>query len=177
MRAVYGCLVFGLFLTPVMVRPDPERLKTDPPPAPQPPEVRKERSDPRAVRLQHFLRKMGSPAAPLAPVFVREADENHLDWRLLPGISVVESGAGKVCRNNNIFGWKNGEEQFPSLAAGIHEVARSLGRSRLYRDRDLIGKLRLYNSEDEAYVEKVLTVMNQIGGPNASAMTPIQTAN
>jgi hypothetical protein len=150
-------IALGLTLMPLAVRPDKLAL----PPRPSKSAV-SERPDPRAVRLQRFLARLHSPTASLAPVFVREADENHLDWRLLPSISVVESGAGKICRNNNIFGWNNGNQPFPSVRSGIHEVAYRLGRSSLYRNRDIPGKLRVYNSEDEAYVGKVLAVMNSI---------------
>jgi hypothetical protein len=97
----------------------------------------------------------------LAEEFVHAADDNHLDWRLLPSISVIESGGGKAYKNNNIFGWANGEYPFPSIRSGIHEVAYKLGRSPLYRNRDVVGKLRVYNP-NEGYVENVVMVMNRI---------------
>lgn len=171
MRAAYGSLwtkwskypkplavVLGLVITPLAIRPD--KL-----PAPRPLSVKAPapaKPDARAVRLQRFLTRLHSPVAPLAADFIHEADENHLDWRLLPSISVIESGAGKSCRNNNIFGWNSGNQPFPSVRSGIHEVAYRLGRGPLYKNRDVISKLRLYNSEDEAYVSKVLAVMSSI---------------
>jgi hypothetical protein len=97
----------------------------------------------------------------MAAEFVHAADANRLDWRLLPSISVIESGGGKAYRNNNIFGWNNGLEPFPSLRAGLNLVASRLGHSPLYRNRDLAGKLRIYNP-DESYAGKVLDVMNRI---------------
>jgi hypothetical protein len=172
MRVAYGWLrercskypkplavVLGLVITPLAVRPD--RVELARPLAAAKPTVRA-KPDPRAVRLQRFFARLHSPAAPLAAVFVREADEYHLDWRLLPSISVIESGGGKNCRNNNIFGWNGGNTVFPSIGSGIHEVAYRLGRSRLYKSRDVVGKLHLYNSEDEDYVGKVLEVMHRI---------------
>jgi hypothetical protein len=74
---------------------------------------------------------------------------------------VIESGGGKAYKNNNIFGWANGEYLFSTLKAGIHEVAYKLGRSSLYRNRDVPGKLHLYNPNDE-YATNVMTVMNRI---------------
>lgn len=117
--------------------------------------------DPRIERLVRYFTRLHCPVVPLASDFVRAADANQLDWRLLPGISVVESGGGKAYRNNNIFGWDNGAHPFVSVRSGIHEVAYRLGRSPLYRNRDSVGKLRVYNT-DAAYGRAVLQVMSQI---------------
>lgn len=125
-------------------------------PTPEPPSV-----DPRTLRLKKFLGHLQCPVAPLADEFVNAADDNHLDWRLLPSISVIESGGGKAYRNNNIFGWNNGLSLFPSIRSGIREVAYKLGKSSLYRNRDAVAKLRLYNP-DPTYAGRVLAVMNRI---------------
>ena len=117
--------------------------------------------DPRTVRLKKFFAKLHCPVIGLADEFVHAADDNQLDWRLLPSIAVIESGGGKAYKNNNVFGWNQGLEAFPTIRAGIHEVAFKLGKSPLYRNRDLLGKLRLYNP-DESYPGSVLTVMNRI---------------
>jgi hypothetical protein len=117
--------------------------------------------DPRTVRLTTFFSKLRCPVTYLSQDFVDAADENALDWRLLPSISVVESGGGKAARNNNLFGWDNGNQFFPTLRAGINHVAFKLGRSALYRNHDSAGKLRIYN-HDENYVHAVLDVMNRI---------------
>ena len=117
--------------------------------------------DARAVRLRRFLSRLHCPITNLADDFVQAADKNHLDWRLLPSISVIESGGGKAYRNNNIFGWDNGDQMFPNLRAGLDLVAYKLGKSPLYRNRDSVGKLRLYNP-DQSYATKVLDVMNRI---------------
>ena len=118
-------------------------------------------TDPRTIRLERFLARLHCPISNMAADFVHAADDNQLDWRLLPSISLIESGGGKTYRNNNIFGWNNGLEPFPSLRAGLDVVASRLGRSPLYRNRDSIGKLRLYNP-DQSYVAKVVDVMNRI---------------
>jgi hypothetical protein len=117
--------------------------------------------DPRTDRLKKFLNRLHCPVAPLADEFVNAADDNQLDWRLLPSISVIESGGGKAYHNNNIFGWDNGGQLFLTVRSGIREVAYKLGKSSLYRNRDVMGKLRLYNP-DESYPSRVLAVMHRI---------------
>jgi hypothetical protein len=97
----------------------------------------------------------------MASDFIQAADDNHLDWRLLPSISVIESGGGKSFKNNNLFGWGNGDLSFPTIRAGIHQVAFKLGRSSLYRNQDSFGKLHYYNPNPE-YAVKVVEVMDTI---------------
>lgn len=118
-------------------------------------------SDPRTERLKQFFATLHCPVSYLSAEFIHAADENGLDWRLLPSISVIESGGGKAYKNNNIFGWANGDYLFSTLKAGIHEVAYKLGRSALYRNRDVPGKLHLYN-KNEDYATNVMTVMYRI---------------
>jgi len=118
-------------------------------------------SDPRTERLRYFFSTLHCPVSYLSAEFIRAADENGLDWRLLPSISVIESGGGKAYKNNNLFGWANGDYLFPTVKSGIHEVGYKLGRSPLYRNRDVPGKLHLYNPNQE-YATNVMTVMNRI---------------
>jgi hypothetical protein len=147
----------GVLALPIPVRLDtavsakPTSIKLPQPPGP----------DARAIRLNHFLSRLHCPVASLAEDFVHAADENHIDWRLLPSIAIIESSGGKAYKNNNIFGWDNGDQSFPTVRAGLNQVAFKLGKSSLYRGRDSYGKLRLYNP-DENYAYSVLAVMRRI---------------
>jgi hypothetical protein len=170
-KAGYGftkrlMIVAGLVVLPITMRLEklanaaqPVPAKRTPAPAPNA-EI-PGRSDPRIARLRTFFAGLRCPVAYLAQDFVEAADDNQLDWRLLPSISVIESGGGKAARNNNIFGWNNGNQLFPTLRAGINQVAFKLGKSALYKDRDSVGKLRIYNP-DQNYARNVLEVMNRI---------------
>jgi hypothetical protein len=171
MRVGYSCLQnkrsslskqllvgLGLLVLPLVVRTE----KLPPPVNPVPAKsTEPSKLDPRTVRLKKFLSQLHCPVLDLADEFVKAADDNQLDWRLLPSISVIESGGGKAYRNNNIFGWNQGLQEFPTIRAGIHTVAFKLAKSPLYRHRDLLGKLRLYNP-NESYPGAVLSVMNRI---------------
>jgi hypothetical protein len=117
--------------------------------------------DPRTVRLHGFLSRLHCPIKDLAEEFIHAADDNNLDWRLLPSISIIESSGGKAYKNNNIMGWENGDRMFPTVRAGIHHVAFRLGNSFIYRDRSTDEKLHLYNP-DEAYPTRVEDVMYKI---------------
>jgi hypothetical protein len=172
MQVTYSCLkkkasffskqamvAVGLLALPVTLRLEKVADAQSTKPAAKPAQAPS--PDPRTDRLKHFLSRLHCPVAPLSEEFVDAADDNQLDWRLLPSISVVESGGGKAYRNNNIFGWNNGDQLFPTIRSGIHEVAYKLGKSALYRNRDVMGKLRIYNP-DASYAERVLWVMNRI---------------
>jgi hypothetical protein len=146
--------------------------------APSPPildsedsEITQYQKDPRLARLREFLRDRSSPLTSHALHFLVAADRNHLDWRLLPSISVVESGAGHFSRNNNVFGWDSCNRSFPSIPNGIHTVARYLANSRLYKDKNLEGKLRTYNG-NVAYPTRVQSVMRTLGPAKLSADSP-----
>ena len=117
--------------------------------------------DPRIVKLHGFLTHLNCPIASMARDFVQIADAKHLDWRLLPSIAVVESGGGKAYRNNNIFGWNAGHQTFPTIRSGIEQVADRLAYSPLYRQRNCLRKLHMYN-EDKNYAAIVLGLMHRI---------------
>jgi hypothetical protein len=172
MQVTYSCLqkklsffskqmmvALGLLALPITLRLEKvaDAQSVTPPVSPTQPVS----ADPRTVRLNKFLDRLNCPVAPLAEDFVSAADENQLDWRLLPSISVIESSGGKAYRNNNIFGWGQGLHLFPTIRSGIHEVAYRLGRSAPYKNRDVVGKLRLYNP-DPTYTDRVLAVMRRI---------------
>ncbi|MBV9301024.1 MAG: glucosaminidase domain-containing protein [Acidobacteriaceae bacterium] len=151
-------IVVGLLALPLTIRTENRPSGVEIPTTKQPGPFQ---SDPRTVRLKRFFSKLHCPVSDLAEDFVQAADDNRLDWRLLPSISVIESGGGKAYRNNNILGWNQGLEPFPTIRAGIHAVAFKLAKSPLYQNRDVLGKLRLYNP-NESYAGSVLAVMNRI---------------
>jgi hypothetical protein len=119
-------------------------------------------ADPRLAHLNKFFAALDSPVRDLAPEFLAAADRHTLDWRLLPSIAVVESSAGKDYKNNNIFGWDSCNKKFPSVRAGIHEVAARLATSRLYRKKGVEGILNTYNPNSD-YAPRVMRIMRSIG--------------
>ncbi len=118
-------------------------------------------SDPRLQKLRAFFSRFDCPALEYAHVFLEASDRHSLDWRLLPGISYVESTAGKAASGNNLFGWDSGRARFDSPTAGSHMVAYRLSESPRYRGKTVDQKLALYNPRD-GYVRKVKAVMRQI---------------
>ncbi len=122
--------------------------------------------DPRFLSLRNFFRARHCPVEQLTSVFLQEADAHHLDWRLLPGLSFVESGGGRNARGNNIFGWNNGNRSFRSIREGIHYVASRLAYSNNYRNKSVTEKLRTYNPA-ENYSENVKSVMLRISNAQA----------
>lgn len=120
------------------------------------------KTDFRLVRLHQFLEQKKCPIQHLAPDFIDAADKHELDWRLLPGISIVESSGGKYKKNNNIFGWANGDRKFPTVRHGIYTVANNLSTSKYYRNKDTDRILKTYNPRPE-YQKRVREVMAEIG--------------
>ena len=119
------------------------------------------KKDVRVSLLRRFLKEKEAPAARYAETFILEADTHGLDWRLLPSLAFVESGGGKHCRLNNLFGWDNGTSTFSSITAAIHQVAQSLAEGRSYKGKSTQGKLEAYN-ESPDYKSLVTGVMQRI---------------
>jgi len=119
--------------------------------------------DSRLQRLEHFFSKRHSPMMQSATELLAAADRNGLDWRLLPSISIVESGGGKAYRNNNVFGWLSGQRSFASIEAGIHFVADKLAHSRIYSGKETAEKLAAYNPVPgyQGRIEKVMAVLEK----------------
>ena len=111
--------------------------------------------------LRRFLKDNHCPAERYAGVFVAEADAHGLDWRLLPSLSILESGGGKHAHGNNLFGWANGKVAFDSISDAIHHVAMALSLGKPYRGKDLEGKLLAYNHRPD-YKVMVTDLMRQI---------------
>lgn len=129
--------------------------KAPPPPNPCP-------ADHRCDALAKFFKKYSSPLGKYAGDFILAADKHHLDFRLLPSISMVESSGGKYYSSGNIFGWNSGRARFRSISAGIHYVAAQFGNSSIYSGKDTHGILRQYNPARIAYPKKVMRYIEQI---------------
>lgn len=136
--------------------------------------VTAETLDLRVSKLGAYLEARRSPVAHLAPVFVDIADRNGLDWRLLPALAVVESGAGKACKNHNLFGWESGRRKFLSPEHAISTVAETLGNSENYRSKTLKAALRRYNPARSTYPQHVINTMRKIdpGAVNVMLVSP-----
>jgi hypothetical protein len=141
----------------VLSLPTPRSIHAERVPASQP-----RAADTRLEKLRSFFAKWNCPAKDYSVDFIAAAERYDLDWRLLPSISYLESAGGKNAPNHNLFGWNCGRTAFSSASASIHEVARRLGRSRLYRAKTLDEKLATYNPANAGYARKVRSVMEQI---------------
>ena len=141
----------GLLAAPALADPEPVHVKVIP------------QADARRTLIKEFFLKNNSPAHEYAQDFLTAADLNRLDWRLLPSLSLVESGGGKEARNNNIFGWGNCKVHFRTTRDGIYQVAASLRSSYLYRGKANLNEILWTYNPRKTYVKQVLAVMNRLG--------------
>lgn len=82
--------------------------------------------DERVDRVANFFENRGSDLSEYSNIFVEVADKNGIDYRLLPAIATIESGAGKSnFRDFNPFGW--GNKDFNSYEEAIEVVGRGMG--------------------------------------------------
>ncbi len=119
-----------------------------------------------AARLDNYFTKWDMPLAGYGQVFVKAAEKCHLDWRLLPAISVRESSGGKHLMNNNPFGWGSAQIKFKDFNQAIDVVSDNLcgynaATAQYYKDKSTYQILWSYNgSVLPEYPNEVLAIMN-----------------
>jgi hypothetical protein len=118
-------------------------------------------ADERRLKLQAFFESYRCPAPYHVEDYLREADRNAIDYRLLPAISVRESTCGRHGRLNNHWGWDSARSGFSSVKAGIRYLARTLALGPRYKDKTIDGKLKIYNP-NLRYVAEVMQLMEEI---------------
>lgn len=123
--------------------------------------------DERVEKLQRYFAKESLPLESEAENFVRYADQNGVDWKLLPAISFVESTGGKhACKKAsfNAFGWGGCSISFSSYEEAIATITMKLsGGYKAYKGKDLDGILKTYNKvKQPSYSKEVKREMKKI---------------
>lgn len=121
--------------------------------------------DYRVENLRKFLEKYNSPLAEYAEAFVIYADENNLDYRLVPAITGVESTFGKriPVDSYNAYGWANGEYSFTSWEDSISHVSEVLKKKYINRGADTISEIaRIYAPPSSTWGGKVSFFVKKI---------------
>lgn len=124
----------------------------------------------KAQKIDAYFREKKSPLAGYGMKLASEAEKNELPWSLLAAIAMIESTGYKApCYNDpdNGFGWGSCRIKFDSIDQAIETVAAHLGGNRPttaahYKDKDLDGILKSYNSVIPTYGQKIKRVMKDI---------------
>lgn len=118
--------------------------------------------DARALLLQSFLERHGSPMAPYADLLVKEADINGLDFRLVVAIAMCESNLGKRMPKKDEFnawgiavytGANNGKafDSWPHAIAWVSQYLKSKYYDRGITDLKAIGAIWAPPSVENGY--------------------------
>jgi hypothetical protein len=122
-------------------------------------------SDLRVDKLGKFLGQYDSILVDYANEFVKYADENGLDWRLLPAISGVESTFGKqmIDGTYNAYGWAGGLYRFASWEDSIATISKSLKEDYLEKGAPSLSRIaRRYCPPSSTWKYKVAFFMRKI---------------
>ena len=122
-------------------------------------------ADMRAQKLEAFLAKYNSPLTAYAQDFITLADQYHIDWKLVPAITGVESTFGKQIPYNsyNAYGWANGKYAFKSWEDSIIIVTKALKEKYYNRGLDNPYKIGpVYAPLSKTWGGKVNHFMNEI---------------
>ena len=132
---------------------------------------KKEREDllaERAEKIDAFFKKRSMPLAGYGAKMVAAAEDNDIDWRLLPAIAVRESSGGIQACGYNPFGWASCKVTFKSYNEAITTLGRNLGgnnpNTAAYYSGPTERKLHHYNGTVmPTYPQEVLDIMENIG--------------
>ncbi len=118
--------------------------------------------DQRFARLEKFFKYYRCEAPYHTSDYLHAADAYGLDYRVLPAISIRETGCGKAAKpENNLWGFHPGRQSFSSVGAGIEFLARRVMQHPAYRGKTLHEKLFTYNPLP-SYPGEVERIMRQI---------------
>lgn len=96
--------------------------------------IHKQQSKPVDIRIEKvkaFFDRFNSPFGKYAHIFIEVADNNKLDYRLLPLVACVESSCGKHYKRN-AFGWGSDRIDFGNDADDIREIAYKISTLAYY---------------------------------------------
>jgi|GEM_PF-547533 len=121
----------------------------------------------KAAKIDAYYARYDLPLAGHGMHMVLVAEENNLDWRLLPAIAMRESTGGKFACGNNPFGFGSCKIKYQSFDESIDAVAGHIGgnnmrTARYYADKTIEAKLKAYNSVIPAYTKEIFSIMNKI---------------
>ena len=121
--------------------------------------------DYRVYTLRKFLNQFNSPLTPYSQEFIKEADENGIDYRIVPAIAGVESTFGKQIPFNsyNAYGWANGNSSFKSWPDSIKTVTKTLKVNYVDRGATSIDKIaKIYAPPSKTWGGNVQYFMGKI---------------
>ena len=132
-------------------------------------QLEKERKD-KAEQIDNFFAAYDAPLEGYGMKFVTEAEENGIDYRLLPAIAIRESTGGKhACKRvaNSVFGYGSCKISFESIDKSIEVVSASLGgnnptTARHYDNKTTLQILKKYNSVIPSYTSEIVKLMKKI---------------
>ncbi len=127
-----------------------------------------QKKDNRAQILSKFLTAQNSPLADHAQTFIKEADKNKLDWKLVAAISGNESQFGHLIPPYSNNGWGygvygNNVRNFTTWDEGIAVVSKALredyldnwGATNIYEIGDIYAEDPLWANKVKYYIELI----------------------
>lgn len=121
-------------------------------------------SDIRVKALKNIFEKNNSPLAEASEAYVKLADKNGIDWKLLPSIAGLESSFGKRLMPNsyNAYGWGGGHIYFESWEDGIDTITKALSEKYYARGANTVWTIGPIYAESPTWAVRVNSFMQQI---------------
>jgi len=135
--------------------------------------------DARVNALKNIFKKYNSPLTDVAAAYVKYADINGVDWRLLPAISGVESTFGLALPKNsyNAYGWGNGTVYFNSWEDGISIIDQALKEKYMSHGATDVWSIGPIYAASPTWSARVNNFMNEIDAEYQKLTTFQSTPN
>lgn len=120
-------------------------------------------SDIRAKALRNVFEKYNSPLMDEAENYIKLADKNGVDWKLLPSIAGLESSFGKrlMPNSHNAYGWGGGHIYFDSWEHGIDVITKALNEKYYARGADTVWTIGPIYAESPTWAVRVDSFMKK----------------
>lgn len=126
--------------------------------------VKNNEQDARVRALKNVFARHGSPLAEEAANYVKYADANGVDWKLLPAISGLESSFGihLMPGSYNAYGWGGGHIYFDSWEDGIRTINIALKNNYMSRGATDVWSIGPIYAESPTWAVRVNRFMQEI---------------
>lgn len=120
--------------------------------------------DRRVKALKRVFEQYNSPLLGEEASYVKIADKNGVDWKLLPSIAGLESSFGKRLMPNsyNAYGWGGGHIYFDSWSDGIDTITKSLKERYYARGADTVWTIGPIYAASPTWAVRVNSFMEKI---------------
>jgi hypothetical protein len=129
--------------------------------------------NPRTAIIRQFFAYHKAPLSEYAEEIVKQADQNSIDWRLIPAIGMCESNGGKNIPEDsfNAWGWAASEKDLAEKSESYNNKSWEHGIARVSKGL-ATGYYHLIDPSDGIDFDEIWTIMKKYTPPSVAKGGP-----